>query len=109
MYLKFEVYRGIDRWYCTRGCQDKLELPMGNETSQWTGIPIRALHFVFGWQMDRITVELPHVLSVGVFGVGLVWLAVLSLKGGGADWGLAFAFAQVVAASIAILMTSLRY
>ena len=86
---------------------DRLELPRGNDA--WIGIPIRAFHFVFGWQMDRITVELPFFISVGLLGVGVVWLAVLLSKGGGADWNTAFAFAQVVAASIAILLTSLRY
>ncbi|KAK0753009.1 hypothetical protein B0T18DRAFT_395806 [Schizothecium vesticola] len=85
----------------------RLELPGGNDA--WIGIPVRAFGFVFGWQMDRITVELPFSISVGLLGVGIVWLAVLLSKGGGADWNIAFAFAQVVAASIAILLTSLRY
>ena len=85
----------------------RLELPGGNDA--WIGIPLRAFHFVFGWQTDRIAVELPFFISVGLLGVGIVWLAVMLLRGGGADWNTAFAFAQVVAASIAILLTSLRY
>jgi hypothetical protein len=87
----------------------RLELPRGNDGLIEIGIPIRAFHFVFGWQMDRIAVELPFFISGGLLGVGIVWLAILLSKGGGADWNTAFAFAQVVAASIAILLTSLKY
>lgn len=71
--------------------------------------PIRALHFVFGWQMDRIKLELPYLASVRVFGIGLVWLVVLLSRGAGFDWNGALALGQVVAASVAILITSLWY
>lgn len=87
---------------------DAVEIPSMNQ--RWDGeTPIRALHFVFGWRMDRIQLELPYLVSIKVFGIGLVWLVVLLSRGAGFDWNVALALAQVVAASVAILMTSLRY
>jgi hypothetical protein len=59
--------------------------------------------------MDRIKLELPYWVSVGFFGIGIVWLAVLLFRGAGLDWSGALAFGQVVAASVAILLTSLWY
>jgi hypothetical protein len=59
--------------------------------------------------MDRIKLELPYLVSVGFFGIGIVWLAVLLSRGAGFDWSSALAFGQVVAASVAILVTSLSY
>lgn len=71
--------------------------------------PVRALHFTLGWQMGRIGLELPYLVSVGVFSVGVVWLAVLVSRGAGADLTTSLAVAQVVAASISILITTVRY
>ncbi|KAK0616666.1 hypothetical protein B0T14DRAFT_523591 [Immersiella caudata] len=86
----------------------KVETPVMNEL--WTGnTAVRALHFVFGFQMDRIKMEVPFLVSVGVLGIGVIWLAVLVSKGAGVDWGMALALAQVVAASISIVITSLRH
>jgi hypothetical protein len=88
--------------------KDKVEMPVMNES--WTGTSaVRALHFVFGFQMDRIRLEVPFLASVGGLGIGVIWLAVLVSKGAGADWSMALALAQVVAASISIVITSLRY
>ena len=84
-----------------------MEIPSVNKI--WNGgTPIRAVHFVFGWQMDRIKLELPYLVSIGLFGIGIVWLSVLLSRGAGFDWSGALALGQVVAASVAILLTSLR-
>jgi hypothetical protein len=87
---------------------DKVEIPSMNKP--WNGkTPIRALHFAFGWQTDRIKLELPYLVSVGGFGIAIVWFAVLVSRGTGFDWNGALALGQVVAASVTILITSLRY
>lgn len=46
-----------------------------------------------------------HVSCV-YFGIALIWVCMLLWKVGGADWDVALGFTQVVAASIAILVTS---
>ncbi len=82
---------------------------MPERTKRWAGgPPVRGLHIVLGWQKDRILLELPYQTSIGVLGVGIVWVTVLLSTGNGADWAIALAFAQVVAASISILLTSVR-
>lgn len=76
-----------------------------NEHMTW----IRGLHFTLGWQTDRIKVDLPwRVLAVWL-GIAIIWLCVILGKGAGADWGTAFAFAQVAAASLALLVAFARH
>lgn len=63
---------------------------------------MRGLHFVLGLQRDRIRIELPFRISRAWFGISIIWLSLVLWREGGGDWGTAFAFAQVVAASISI-------
>ena len=65
---------------------------------------MRGLHFVLGFQKDRIEVELPFTVSCVWLGVAAVWLCLIFWGVGGGDWATAFAFAQVVAASISIII-----
>ncbi|KAG8362427.1 hypothetical protein FVEN_g153 [Fusarium venenatum] len=71
--------------------------------------PMISLHFVLGWQTDRIHTELPFGVSCALLAVAFIWLCLLIWRGAGGDWGTAFAFAQVVAASFAIVITYARF
>jgi hypothetical protein len=68
----------------------------------------RGLQYVLGWQTDRIRIELPFRISCASLAIALVWLCLVVWKGAGGDWGTAFAFAQVVAACFAIVITYAR-
>lgn len=68
---------------------------------------MRGLHFVLGFQKDRIRAELPFKVSCAWFAIAVIWLCVVLWMGGGGDWGTALAFAQVVAASISIAIVSI--
>jgi hypothetical protein len=52
--------------------------------------------------------KLPFRASCASLAVALTWLCLVLWRGGGGDWGTAFAFAQVVAASFAIIITYAR-
>ncbi|KAG8673778.1 hypothetical protein FPOAC1_007097 [Fusarium poae] len=85
----------------------KILLPVPDEEFQgttWT----RGLHFMLGWQTGRIYAELPFRLSCVSLAVALIWICMALWRGAGGDWGTAFAFAQVVAASLAIVITYVR-
>ncbi|XEV01629.1 hypothetical protein FSHL1_006916 [Fusarium sambucinum] len=85
----------------------RVAVPIEGERFQcttWT----RGLHFVLGWQTDRIRAELPFRASCASLAVALIWLCLVVWRGAGGDWGTAFAFAQVVAASFAITITYAR-
>lgn len=69
---------------------------------------MRGLQFIVGWQIDRMSAGLPIRISFASFGVVLIWLCVAIWRGGLGDWNTAFAFAQVIAASVAIVITSTR-
>jgi hypothetical protein len=49
-------------------------------------------------------VELPCKITSAWFGIAVIWFCLILWKGEGGDWGTAFAFAQVVAASISIVI-----
>lgn len=66
---------------------------------------MRGLHFVQGLQTDRMSIELPFRISCAWFGIAAIWLCLVLWGVGGGDWGIALAFAQVVAASISIIIT----
>lgn len=45
--------------------RNRVEMPLINRG--WAGgPPVRGLHFVLGWQVDRIRLELPYFVSLGV-------------------------------------------
>ncbi|KPA40519.1 hypothetical protein FLAG1_06600 [Fusarium langsethiae] len=86
---------------------NKIDLPLPYQElrcKKWR----RGLQFVLGWQTDRIRTELPFGISCASLAIALIWLSLVVWKGAGGDWGTAFAFAQVVAASFAIVITYAR-
>ncbi|KAL4732199.1 hypothetical protein ACLX1H_001207 [Fusarium chlamydosporum] len=82
-------------------------LPLPSQRIESTA-QIRGIHFVLGCQIKRMGIILPFVFSHVSLFVALIWLCVVIWRGGGGDWGTAFAFAQVVAASITIAIAKLR-
>ncbi|EWY79565.1 hypothetical protein FOYG_17311 [Fusarium oxysporum NRRL 32931] len=82
-------------------------LPLPYQKFQGTAW-MRGIHFILGWQTDRMHIELPFRVSCAWFGVASIWLSLVLWRGVGGDWGTAFAFAQVVAASVAIIVTYVR-
>ena len=82
---------------------NQVALPLPHQRFQET-VPMRGLHFVLGWQKDRIRIDLPIRISCAWLGTAFVWLCVVLWRGEGGDWGTALAFAQVVAASISIII-----
>lgn len=83
--------------------ENKVALPLSYELFQQT-VQMRGLRFVLGWQTDRL-IELPFKVSCVWFGISAIWLGLVLWGWGGGDWGIGFAFAQVVAASISIVIT----
>ncbi|KAI0537843.1 hypothetical protein GGR58DRAFT_470079 [Xylaria digitata] len=69
---------------------------------------LRGLYFGFGWQKDRLSRILPLHLSCVWMGVAIIWLGVLLWKAETGTWELAFGFGQVVASSIALLVSVVR-
>jgi hypothetical protein len=67
----------------------------------------RGFRFEMGWQTDRMAVEVPFPAACAWFGIAVIWLCILLGKVKQGDWGVALGFAQVVAASIAIMVTLL--
>jgi hypothetical protein len=66
------------------------------------------MHFILGWQTDRMQRELLFKVSFAWLGIASIWLSLVVWRGLGGDWGTAFAFAQVVAASVAIIITCVQ-
>ena len=64
---------------------------------------MRGLHFVLGLQKDQMRIELLFRTSCAWFGI-VIWLCLVLWRVEGGDWGTALAFAQVVAASISIVI-----
>ncbi|KAK3638716.1 hypothetical protein LTR56_006723 [Elasticomyces elasticus] len=65
---------------------------------------VRGIHVTLGWDLSRM---LRHARAGGVwtvFGVAVVWLGSLIWAGQTRDWGTAWAFGQVLAASVALLV-----
>lgn len=69
---------------------------------------LRGLRFVLGWQKDRMMRQIPVHISCTWLGFSVIWLCVLLWKGEIGDWGAAFGFAQVVAASITLVIMLTR-
>jgi hypothetical protein len=108
MYSVFCILLPLEKPYSDflRGSkQVKLPLPYQKfQETTW----MRGMHFILGWQTDRMHIELPFRVSFAWFGIAFVWLSLVLWRGVGGDWGTAFAFAQVVAASVAIIVTYVR-
>ncbi|KAI0880727.1 uncharacterized protein GGS22DRAFT_182051 [Annulohypoxylon maeteangense] len=88
--------------YDTKG-PNRVLLPLPNQKFRGT-VRMRGLHFVLGLQKDRMRIELPFRISCAWFGVAFIWLCLVLWRWGGGDWETALAFAQVVAASISIVI-----
>ncbi|KAI8623052.1 hypothetical protein F5Y19DRAFT_460064 [Xylariaceae sp. FL1651] len=88
--------------YATKG-PNRVALPLPYQRFRGS-VRLRGLHFVLGWQKDRMKIELPFRISCAWFGITVIWLCVVLWKEGGGDWGTVLAFAQVVAASISIVI-----
>lgn len=87
---------------CSR--EIRRQIPVPYEKYEQT-TRMRGLRLILGWQTDRIAALAPLHASLGLFGITVIWLCLILWKGGGGDWGTSFAFAQVVAASVAIGIT----
>lgn len=70
---------------------------------------MRGIHLVLGWQTDRMYIEIPFRVSCFLLMICFIWFCAVLWRGGGEDWGTSFAFAQVVAASIAIVISYARF
>ncbi|KAI1847018.1 hypothetical protein JX265_006786 [Neoarthrinium moseri] len=105
--------RSLDRGYVQDGCiydvrgTTQFNVPQRNEPF-CHGKPLRGLQLTSGWQKERMVVELPFKAACTWLGIATVWLCVLLIREERGDWDLALALAQVVAASVAILITLLR-
>ncbi|CAH0051998.1 unnamed protein product [Clonostachys solani] len=86
--------------------ENKVVLPLPYELFRGTD-QMRGLRFVLGWQTDRM-IEIPYRVSCVWFGIAAIWLGLVFWRVGGGDWGIGLAFAQVVAASIAIVIASVQ-
>lgn len=82
----------------------QIKLPLPYQKFQET-TEIRGMHFILGWQTDRMHGELPFKGSFTWFGIASIWFGLVLWRGLGGDRGTAFAFAQVVAACVAIIIT----
>lgn len=80
-------------------------MPVPHERFQGTE-EMRGLHFVLGFQTDRIGIELPFRISCAWLGITAVWLCLVIWGVGSRNWGIAIALAQVVAASISIIIAA---
>ena len=65
---------------------------------------LRGLHFILGWQFDRMTRELPMRIALVWLGFAVVWLCVLAWGGHTGDWSTAMGFGQVIAASVTLVV-----
>ncbi|KAK4194497.1 hypothetical protein QBC40DRAFT_344098 [Triangularia verruculosa] len=92
--------------YYTKG-PNQVALPLPHQRFQGT-VRMRGLHFVQGLHADRISIELPFRVSCAWFGIAAIWLCLVLWRVGGGDWGIALAFAQVVAASISIVIARVQ-
>ncbi|KAH6705791.1 hypothetical protein EV126DRAFT_412840 [Verticillium dahliae] len=88
--------------YDTKG-KNRVALPRMNQEFHGT-VRMRGLHFVLGWQKDRMRVELLPRISAAWSGFAIIWLCLVLWRATGGDWGTALAFAQVVAASLSIVI-----
>ncbi|EMT73664.1 hypothetical protein FOC4_g10002154, partial [Fusarium odoratissimum] len=80
-----------------------MPLPYGDfRGTDW----MRGIYLALGWQTDRI--EIPFRVSCFLLMICFIWFCAILWRGGGRDWGTSFAFAQVVAASIAIVISYAR-
>jgi len=65
---------------------------------------VRGVYITLGWDLSRM---LRHLRAGGVwtlFGLAIVWLRSIIWAGETKDWSTAWAFGQVLAASIALLL-----
>ena len=69
---------------------------------------MRGLQFVLRWQSDRIKVQVPFMATCAWLGIALVWLCLALWKGTGSDWATALAFAQVVAATVSMVLLAVE-
>ncbi|KAI1347709.1 hypothetical protein F5Y01DRAFT_329247 [Xylaria sp. FL0043] len=86
---------------------DAVKLPQPHEKYLDT-IHFRGLYFVLGWQKDRLIRILPLQISCVWLGIAIVWLSVILWKVETGTWELAFGFGQIVAASVALLVSAVR-
>ncbi|KAK4966742.1 hypothetical protein LTR42_011053 [Elasticomyces elasticus] len=83
--------------------EDSISIPQTADELAEAG-EVRGIHVTLGWDLSRM---LQHVRAGGVwtiFGVAVVWLGSLIWAGQTRDWGTAWAFGQVLAASVALLV-----
>lgn len=69
---------------------------------------MRGIHLALGWQTDLVYIEIPFRVSCFLLMICFIWFCAILWRGGEGDWGTSFAFAQVVAASTAIVISYAR-
>ncbi|KAJ5059439.1 hypothetical protein J3E74DRAFT_347604 [Bipolaris maydis] len=75
----------------------------GRQQSYYRKDKLRGIEFVMGWQMDRITCEMPVKIAWIWFSLAITWLCVIVWGGSTRDWATAMAFGQLFVAFISLI------
>ncbi|KAI1274443.1 hypothetical protein F5Y07DRAFT_214054 [Xylaria sp. FL0933] len=102
-------FEGFEQESCLYDLEGRaaVKLPQPHEKYLDT-IHFRGLYFVLGWQKDRLIRILPLQISCVWLGIAIIWLSVVLWKVETGTWELAFGFGQIVAASVALLVSAVR-